>query len=519
MQITRCPMNQSRHEPQNVSWTQRCCRSLLVLLLMLLSGCAWMYFDTAGEPPSPPPRHSLAEWPFEEYWTGIVFNGAKIGFTHLSLAPAEDADNLFDIRSEAALRFRFLMFDKYANLKSYDRVAADLTLRNFAYDYDLDGNKLKLSGKLTDSMLEVEITSRGQSERQTIPVEGDLYPTSVIGMYPVLHGLELGRHYSYQVYDGETQSIAFVTQRILAFEESELLFSGKAFKVKTELLGQKVTTWIGLQGKPLLEIAQNGVIISGLETEIVAKKYLAEATINKEETLLEYSLIRTDTLISEPERVKSMKVALYEIDEGLSIPSDGLQQCKRQGEKVICQISMQELADTAQGYVEDLAANQVYLVSSRTVPSQDELIRDTANEITTGTANSLEKIRLLMAWIEENIEQEPVDVFTALDVLSRKKAECQGHTYLYAAFARSLAIPTRVVNGIVYSQQYGGFLYHTWAESLVTSHWVAVDPTLRQLPADGTHIKLVEGETFLDLMPLADLVGRLRVQVISVDDS
>ncbi len=129
----------------------------------------------------------------------------------------------------------------------------------------------------------------------------------------------------------------------------------------------------------------------------------------------------------------------------------------------------------------------------------------------------LEKIRLLMEWMDKNIEQEPVDVFTALDVLSRKKAECQGHTYLYAAFARSLKIPTRVVNGIVYAEEYGGFLYHTWAESLLNDRWIAVDPTLGQLPVDGTHIKLVEGETSLDLMPLADLVGRLQVQIISVE--
>jgi Transglutaminase-like superfamily len=486
---------------------------------MLLSGCAWMYFDTAGEPPSPVPHHTLAEWPFEEYWTGIVFNGAKIGFTHLSLAPAEDEVNQFDLRSEAFLRFRFLMFDKQANLRSYDRVAADLTLQLFVYDYDLDGNRLKLSGKLTDGMLEVEITSRGQTERQAIPIEGKLYPTSVIGMYPVLHGLELGRHYRYQVYDGETQSIATVNQKILAYEQSKLLFSGKGFKIKTELLGQKVTTWIGLDGKPLLEIAQGGVIISGLESELVAKKYLVEATINKEETLLEYSLIRTDTLISEPARVTSMEVALYGIDEELSIPSDGVQQCERQGEKVICRISMPELAGTSQGHLEAHAEVQVYLLSTRTVPSQDELIRGTANEITMGAPNPIEKIRMLIAWIEENIEQEPVDVFTALDVLARKKGECQGHTYLYAAFARSLEIPTRVVNGIVYSEHHGGFLYHTWAESFVDGHWVAVDPTLRQLPADGTHIKLVEGETFLDLMPLADLVGRLQVEVVEVEGS
>ena len=40
--------------------------------------------------------------------------------------------------------------------------------------------------------------------------------------------------------------------------------------------------------------------------------------------------------------------------------------------------------------------------------------------------------------------------------------------------------------------------------------------TLDQLPADATHIKLIEGERMADLLPLVDLIGRIRVRVLSV---
>ena len=494
----------------------RCCYLLLFVLLLMQSGCAWMYFRSGGEPPPGPVNYSLAEWPFEEYWSGVVFNGSKIGFTHLSLVPAEDSENEFEIRSEAVLHFRFLMFDKKVNFRSFDGVANDLTLRHFVYDYDLDGNKLKLVGTLTNGMLEVEIKSRGETRQETLLVGGKVYPASVIGLYPVLHGLELGRQYEYQVYYGETQSLSKVNQKILAFEESDL-FTGKAFKMKTELLGQTVTTWIDLQGQPQLEISHGGYIISGLETESEAKKYLAEATINKEDVLLDYSLIKTEIQITQPEEVTFMEVALSGIDRDLKLPSEGMQQCDRRDKKIICRISTAELDKTSQTQMKNPPEDHLYLLPSQTVPSHNELIQKTAAEITGEVTDPLEKIRLLMEWMEKNIEQEPVDVFNALDVLSRKKAECQGHTYLYAAFARSLKIPTRVVNGIVYAEEYGGFLYHTWAESLLNGSWIEVDPTLGQLPVDGTHIKLVEGETSLDLMPLADLVGRLQVQIISVE--
>jgi transglutaminase-like putative cysteine protease len=123
----------------------------------------------------------------------------------------------------------------------------------------------------------------------------------------------------------------------------------------------------------------------------------------------------------------------------------------------------------------------------------------------------------LIRWIKDNIRREAVDVFSALDVLEHREAECQGHSYLYAAFARALKIPTRIVNGIVYSKQHQGFLYHTWAESYQDHRWIAVDPTFHQLPADATHIKFVEGERISDLLPLVDLIGKIKVRIVSYE--
>jgi hypothetical protein len=75
-------------------------------------------------------------------------------------------------------------------------------------------------------------------------------------------------------------------------------------------------------------------------------------------------------------------------------------------------------------------------------------------------------------------------------------------------------VPTRVVNGLVYSPDFGGFLYHTWAESLADGAWRAVDPTFGQTQADATHVALVRGETLAELTPLVDWVGNTRVKVL-----
>ena len=108
-----------------------------------------------------------------------------------------------------------------------------------------------------------------------------------------------------------------------------------------------------------------------------------------------------------------------------------------------------------------------------------------------------------------NLKKEMIDTVTALDALLEKRGECQSHTYLFAALARASGIPTRVVNGLVYSREYEGFLYHAWPEVFV-GEWKAMDPTFGQDRVDATHIKLTENpnESPFHLM---EFVGKITI--------
>jgi hypothetical protein len=58
----------------------------------------------------------------------------------------------------------------------------------------------------------------------------------------------------------------------------------------------------------------------------------------------------------------------------------------------------------------------------------------------------------------------------------------------------------------------GSFYYHAWVE-IYLGKWIAVDPTMNQLPADATHIKFVEGELDKQLL-LLSIVGKIAVDVL-----
>jgi hypothetical protein len=478
----------------------------LATACLLVMGCASRYFHPA-EAPAGGVRYTLDTLPAKEVWTGLVFNGSKVGFTHTRVSADPEAPGRYTIISEASLLLRILGFEKKILLKSRDLVRDDLTLEHFQAEYLIDGNVLTLVGSAANGVLAVTVGNAGKQTRRVIHYDQALFPASVVTLYPLLHGLEVDRTYRYLVFSGETQQIAEVEQRVTAFERSDL-FSGEAYKLVTRLQGQKTTSWIDRQGWPLLEIGLNGVMISGLEEEQSAKHYLAAASLNKQDVLVDFSLVRTDRQIELPRNVASLTLELGGVD--LELPSGPAQRCEPAGATWRCEIDSSS-REQASGDVTR------YLRSSLAVPFRDPSIQSLAHTIGAGSTNDRGRVTAILAWLDGHIRKEAADAFSALDVLATGRAECQGHAYLYTALARANGIPSRVANGLVYSEQHQGFLYHSWAESLMDGEWQTVDPTFGQLPADATHIKLTEGEEYTDIAPLAELVGKVSARIVEFE--
>jgi hypothetical protein len=486
-------------------------RAVLAAGSLALSGCAGMYFKDAGPPPAI--GYSLDSLPYFGYWTGIVFNGEKVGFSHFEIRK-EPGSERRELKAEASIVLRFLGLEKKILLRSRDVINADLTLVEFDYWYRVDESEMQVAGRREGGELVARIATGGTTTEQRLPAPGKLYPSGVINLYPVLNGLEVGREYKYRVYHGQTQAIAEVTQRVAGYEKSEL-FLGNAFKVETAMRGQRVTSWIGHDGRLLFELAMSGVLISFLEDADSANRYLALASLNKKESLVEYSLVRPDRAISNARAVSGLRIALSGTDR--VPPSDAWQRCAQERAEIVCAMGRAAGAATPGTEPPADALRERYLRPSIAAQSVDPAIRRLAETLAGGAPTAEARIARILRWLDENIEKAPIDAFSALDVLKQRKAECQGHAYLYTALARAAGLPTRVASGLVYSEQFQGFLYHSWAESLVGARWQAVDPIFGQRAADATHIKLVEGEDLADLMPLTASVGKLALRVLEVE--
>ncbi len=384
----------------------------------------------------------------------------------------------------------------------------DLTLERFEYTYDLDGSRLEVRGESDGRNLSLQVDASGSRENRRVALERPLFPQSAFALLPVMHGLAVGRTRRFLVLQGETQEIAEAQQAIVAYERSPL-FEGAAFKVETRLLGLDTSSWIAPDGRPLFELALHGTMISALETESQAKRYLVAASLNKDEALIEFSLLKAPQLDA-PRRISRLEIELAGVPPELAVPSDGGQTCARDDARLRCTVER----DAPRAGYGTVRLND-FLLPTLAVPSADGQIVALARSIAGDAASPEVRIGRILAWIEANISREAVDAFTAVDVLRERRAECQGHAYLFAALSRALDIPARIVNGIVYSEQHGGFLYHTWNEAWIEGRgWHPVDPTFAQAHADATHVKLIEGESLLQLVPLVGMVGKARIETV-----
>ena len=260
---------------------------LRALGLCVASGI-WLAACNAGPPhqhqPDPQarsPEHTDRLLPPTTYWTGLLFKGAKIGFSRFAIAPRDNGG--YEIRTETTMRFRFLTVDKSIAVRAVDLVAPDLALRRFHYRYELDGSRLELRGTVREGQLEVEITNAGVASHQSHPLRDKLYPTSVATLYPMVHGIEPGREFAYSVYDGETRSISQLRQTIVGFEFGDR-FDGSALRLETWLHGQRTTTWLDTgdtpRAGPVLETTLGGALVARREEPDTARAYLASAAVD-----------------------------------------------------------------------------------------------------------------------------------------------------------------------------------------------------------------------------------------------
>jgi transglutaminase-like putative cysteine protease len=215
--------------------------------------------------------------------------------------------------------------------------------------------------------------------------------------------------------------------------------------------------------------------------------------------------------IDDPETVELLRVRL----EGMATTSADLQGAGQSVTGDVFEIRDSRLLAPAPA---DPGASH-FLSAEHLIESDDPEIRAEAERAVAGVQGPRASAERLVRHVNAILEQKPtVSLPSAREVLRTRVGDCNEHTALYVALARSIRLPARIAVGLVYL--HGAFYYHAWPEVYVESgprrgQWLPVDPTLNQFPADATHIRLSRGD-LAQQAAILPMIGRARMTILEV---
>ncbi|GFO67272.1 transglutaminase [Geomonas limicola] len=449
----------------------------------------------------------LAAPPVGERWFTIIVGGERVGFAHLSIAEVPDG---YRIDSDGSVKMRIMAVSREATTKESYLVGRDLALRSFSAESRIDGSPLSVRGELTPKGIRVITESGDGKKERTLKAKGPVYPPPVLNFYPLIQGTPTGKTLKLAMLDSESVKVKQVKVEVVGVET--LPPQGTLVHLRNDLYPVVDNDiWVDLKGNTVKESVRDDLVLTIAEQETTAKAALAEAALAKGDLALDFSLVKLNPPLERPTQLKKLVLDLTGIPAGFPLLQGSGQQVNRLDGGTVRFLLPNPALQAASAEPPGAAD----LEPGQRIPSDNPKIAALKNEILSSQKDPAQAVRLLVQWVAREIKPAVTDNQSPVETLTSRAGNCQTHTRLYTALARSAGIPTRFVSGLVYADG-KGFLYHAWAESYLNGTWVPVDPTFGEVPANLTHLKLVQGDSNDDLALLAGVIGRVKAKVVEL---
>ncbi|MBX3179574.1 MAG: transglutaminase domain-containing protein [Candidatus Hydrogenedentes bacterium] len=477
----------------------------LVMVALFLARQGWF-----AAPPDPPPA-ARADLPREQ-WMGIFLeDGKRVGYLHLRTDPAaRDGVPGQDLALDARLETRLFGMSAGMAISGEAWTAENGETANFSFALTSGDHKMGAEGALSGGRLIATLQTGGQAIPLVFPVQSPLLPASAMGLTPAgMPDLEPGESVTIPAFDPLAMKMG--EARIECVGNELIAAAGVEYGTRvyaTTIGGLTSKAWVATGGEVIQATTPFGFTLRK-----IAPETLAEATPEADQGDIIQSLAIFPTGETVWIDATRLRVRITGIDPE-KLPHDPPWQVREGDVLEIRQPApLPAPGDRPAGPEFDTVP---YLESDPFIAADHPEIIERAHAIAGDETDPWARAVRLHEWMYEEIEKIPVlSVPNALDVLRTGQGDCNEHAVLYAALARALGIPCRIAIGLVYSDMLGGFGYHAWPE-VYHGEWYPIDPTLGQLAADATHIKLFNGG--LDAwMQLAGYIGQMEIEVLEVE--
>jgi len=416
------------------------------------------------------------------------------------------------------------------------RVALDPTLRMTDFDFSLSSGagNYSASGIVSgDTVMDVTLDAGGGEENFHFRLsEPPIFAAALPIRIAVGEGLRVGDELTVSVFDPSSLSTRTVEVRVLqhdtlSFPDSASWDAGTgrwsparydsvpAWLVAEAYGGVEVESWIDADGRVLEASSALGFTMIRTEYEL-ARQALADAEGSPpvlDDDVILSTAIQSNVNLGSIEDHSELRFVLSGVDlDGFEL--DGGRQQLR-GDTLI--IRREDWDDLDAGYKlpykrMDLADE---LRSEPLIQSDDPRIEAKAKQLTAWRTRWEHDPKTIARQLTRSVyhlldKEITFSIPSAIQVLESARGDCNEHTVLFVALARSLGLPARTAVGLVYLD--GAFYYHAWPEVWL-GEWVATDPTFNQYPADAAHIRFVVGG-LAQQVEIIRLIGRLNIDVV-----
>jgi transglutaminase-like putative cysteine protease len=458
----------------------------------------------------------LASYGSSAEWRGVYYRGEKIGFTVSQTVPKGDG---FELEEDGRLQMSLLGATTAATVRTRAQVDSNFALRSFQFSLDPGTGPIEVNGALSGTRLALSVKSGGsvRTEIRDLPEAPAL--SLNLSRRLASGGLVAGARHRWTVFDPATLHNAPV---VVDVGKRELVRGAgarpiPAFRVEMEFSGLRTTSWVTDTGEVVREESPLGMI-TVREPAATARAMAVSSRIQSD--LLEASAVVpiTKERIDEPRDVRRLRIRLDGADlSGADLDGAGqtVVGSANPASKIIEIRDPQSLKPMA---ADGDAARS--LAPEPLIESDDPAIRAEAERAVGGVIGTRARVERLTRHVNGLLEKKPtMSIPSAREVLRTKVGDCNEHTALFVAMARSIGIPARIAVGLVFVR--GAFYYHAWPEVYIDEGagrglWLPVDPTLNQFPADATHVRLARGglEKQTVILPI---VGRLKMTILDLE--
>ena len=434
-------------------------------------------------------------------WSGLYMHGAKIGYAHSRVRPTRDG---FSVEETSAMRLTMLGEEQAVRAVTTAETGPDWAVRTFAVTIDSDLGPLAVRGEVVGDTLRLRMTTAGETTEQALSLPGPIFVPSAARERLRSLGLRKGLRIELPVFDASAMQATMTTltvgdrERIRIGSENVL-----AWRVTEGMRGIESVVWLDEGGRMLREQGPMGLEVHRESAADAVNAGWKGAPVD----LIGAVAVQVRGLVAAPRELDRLEIRLSGLGAVLP-PSDARQ--RFDGE--ILTVARESVpAETyplpyrGQAWAGELVATPFLQIEHPSVQTTVRVALADARDAGAATDR-------LRHWVRANLRQQPAATIpNAVQVLQTRAGDCNEHAVLFAALARAVGLPARVVAGVVYVD--GAFLYHAWNEVWLGHGWVSVDTAFDQMPADATHVKLIEGgpETHADLM---SLVGSLSIEIL-----